>query len=264
MIFDDNSQWSYQYCQLREVICQLRFPTILSINENPPADFQDAIRESFPSYSLRQERPPAKVVGLGTPNAKVEQSAVVNNYNFVSSTGIWKINLTQNFIAISTLRYNSWEDLAQRLDQPLAEFIRIYRPAYFERIGLRYLNVFSRQNLALEDTPWRELIDPAYLGILADPDVEERNVGKCSLETEMRFPDGVHMKIHSGPGMLKQGNGQPDPEPKFILDIDCASNGQIAGEQVPTRLSEIHDHALRAFRGAITPALHEAMGGEPR
>ncbi len=262
MLFDDNSRWSYANCQLREVICQLRFPTILSINEKAPADFQDAIRDAFPAYSVRKEQPAPKLTGLGTPNVKLEQGEPINNHTFVSSTGIWKINLTQNFIAVSTLRYNSWEDLAQRLDRPLAEFIRIYHPAYFERMGLRYLNVFSRKSLNLEGAPWRELMDPAYLGVLSDPDVDETKVTKSSVDTELDFPDGSHLKLHAGPGMLKQ-KGQTDPEVKFIFDVDCSAAGQLSGNIVAEKLSQLHGHASRAFRGAITDTLHDAMGANP-
>ena len=46
--------------QLREVICQLRFPAILSIGSHEPADFQEAIRQEFPRYALRQDRLPPK------------------------------------------------------------------------------------------------------------------------------------------------------------------------------------------------------------
>lgn len=262
MLFEDNSRWSYANSQLREVICQLRFPTILSINEKAPADFQDAIRDAYPRYEVRKQQPAPRVLGIGTPNAKVEQGEPVNCHSFVSSTGIWKIVLTQNSIAITTMRYNNWEDLAQRFDRPLAEFIRIYQPAWFERIGLRYLNVFSRKSLGLEETPWRELFAPAYLGVLSDPEVDERRVRKSSIETEMLFPDGTQLKLHTGPGMLRQ-KGQNDPEVKFIMDMDCAAAGQIEGNQVTMRLEQLHDHAARTFRGAITDTLHEAMGANP-
>ena len=49
---------------------------------------------------------------------------------------MWKINLTQNFVALSTLGYTSWEEFAQKLDKVLALFIQIYQPAFFERLGL--------------------------------------------------------------------------------------------------------------------------------
>lgn len=264
MLFAQNDRYQYANSQLREVICQLRFPTILSINEKAPADFQEAIRDAFPLYSKVQERPAPKLVGLGTPNAKLEQGAPITNHAFVSSTGIWKINLTQSFIALSTKRYNNWEDFAQRLDRPLAEFIRIYQPAFFARIGLRYLNIFSRKALRLEGTPWRDLFHPAYLGVLAEEDVDEAATLKCSLDTELNFPDATRLKLHAGPGMLKAKQGdQQDREVKFILDLDCSASGELDGSQVPERLGHLHSHASRTFQGAITQELHDAMGATP-
>lgn len=261
MLFSERDRWHYANCQLKEVICQLRFPAILSINENPPADFQDAVREAFPIYELRKQQLPPKLVGAGTPAAKLEPGAIINQHNFLSSTGIWKIVLTQDSIALSTMRYNTWEDFAQRLDRPLADFIRIYQPAAFERIGLRYLNLFSRKSLALEDTPWRDLIQPAYLGVLNDPSLEETQVNKCVLDTQLRFSDNTFLKLHAGPGRIKQ-NGKTDEEARFILDLDCSTLSQTSGESVPNILSQLHSHASAAFLGAITDTLHTAMGAE--
>lgn len=56
-----------------------------------------------------------------------------------------------------------------RLDKPLAQFIQIYQPAFFERIGLRYVNAFSRRALGLEELLWDDLIREPYLGILGEP-----------------------------------------------------------------------------------------------
>ena len=41
MISPDNRRYAYGKAQLIEVICQLRFPTILSIDTREPADFQE-------------------------------------------------------------------------------------------------------------------------------------------------------------------------------------------------------------------------------
>ena len=48
----------YDKNPLAEVICQLRFPEILSIQTDIPAKFQDAIRKDFPKYMLRKEQLP--------------------------------------------------------------------------------------------------------------------------------------------------------------------------------------------------------------
>lgn len=45
-----NKRVKYNRCPLVEVIFQLRFPTILSINSKQPADFQEKIRKEYPFY----------------------------------------------------------------------------------------------------------------------------------------------------------------------------------------------------------------------
>lgn len=45
-----NKRAKYKNCPLVEVIFQLRFPTILSINTKQPAEFQEKIRRDYPYY----------------------------------------------------------------------------------------------------------------------------------------------------------------------------------------------------------------------
>lgn len=160
MLFSNRPRARYQNAPAHEVICQLRFPTILTINAAEPADFQEAIRAEFPQYARRQDVTPPKLTGLGGPNVQVQQQPPVTNYHFLSADGAWKLNLTKDFIALSTLRYPGWEDFARQLDKPLAAFIKLYKPAYFQRVGLRYVNIFSRAKLGLEGTPWRSCSPP--------------------------------------------------------------------------------------------------------
>ena len=183
MLFAPYERYQYARAPLVEVICQLRFPTILSIGAKEPAEFQEAIRKDFPQYAARQEQLPPKVVKKGNATA-LEPQKPITNYNFISEDGRWKLNLTQGFIALSTLSYTRWEDFATRLDRPLAQFIQLYQPAFFERIGLRYVNAVSRQRLGLEGELWDDLIRSQYIGILGEPDVEESEIAKCSLDVE--------------------------------------------------------------------------------
>ena len=257
MLFAPYERLQYARSPLVEVICQLRFPTILSIGANEPAAFQEAVRKDFPRYAARQEQVPPKVVKKGNATA-LEPQKPITNYHFVSEDGRWKLNLTQNFIALSTLSYQRWEDFAARLDQPLAQFIQIYQPAFFERLGLRYVNAISRQRLGLADQLWDDLIRDHYVGILGQPDVEETEITKCSLDVETPLVGGYRMKVHAGPGLI--GGGKTDKEVKFILDSDFSAAGQLTADSVPAKLEDMHRFALCLFRGAITDELHQAMG----
>lgn len=102
MLFSDHPRTHYRNAPAHEVICQLRFPSILTINSVEPADFQEAIRAEFPQYARRQDAAPPRITGLGSPNPKVEQQPPVTNHNFVSEDNQWKLNLTKDFIALST------------------------------------------------------------------------------------------------------------------------------------------------------------------
>ena len=260
MLFSHYDRYHYARSPLVEVICQLRFPAILSIGANDPVDFQEAIRQEFPRFNKVKERPAPKMTMVdGAP--KMVQPDPITNYTFVSEDGLWKLNLTQNFIALSTLRYTSWEDFALRLAKSLAQFIQVYQPAFFQRVGLRYLNAISKKRLGLTELLWDDLIRSPYLGILGEPDVDETQVGRSSLDTEVALEGGIRLKIHAGPGLLN--GGKQDPEPKFILDGDLSRSEQLGADKVPDTLEELHRYAVRFFQGAILPELHEAMGPTP-
>lgn len=249
MLFPDYEPCTYENNQLLEVICQLRFPAILSINETLPAAFQEDIRSEFPQFSVNPEQVPAQ---QGQP------PRTVNNYQFISADGKWKINLTQNFIALSSNSYTDWHTFAGKLDKPLGKFIQRYRPAYFERVGLRYMNAISRQSLGIEDVPWNDLIQPAWLGVLDEEDVPEQAVTQSVTEAELGLSSGARLKAHTGPGHLKR-NGKDEPEVRFIMDFDLSMRGQISVQNAAHTLEILHDGANRTFQGAITIKLHEAM-----
>ncbi len=256
-MFSKEDRVLYRNNQLGEVICQLRFPEILTIEANVPVDFQEAIRDAFPRYSVRKETPLPKLSGA-PGSLQLEKQPQNNNYQFVSADGVWRVNLTSRFISLACSRYTRWEDFAAKLDKPLAAFIKIYRPAYFERVGLRYLNFFSRKALNLQGTPYRELIEPQYLGLLADDDVLEANCARSTVDAELAIRGGCRAKIHAGPGLVKRA-GQADQEAKFVLDLDLYMAGNIAVNLSAGSLQTLHSQADAIFRGAITETLHDAM-----
>lgn len=259
-MFLDTDRCLYRKSQLVEVICQLRFPTILSIGAKEPVDFQEAIRSDYPRYSSRKEILPPKVSGR-PGDMRLEEQPAVTNYQFLSADGRWKVNLTKDFIALATPSYTCWEEFAKQLDKVLASFIEIYKPAFFERVGLRFLNAFSRKALDLEDLPFSELIQPGYLGLLAEEDAEERSFARVTQDVEMTIAGGCRLKMHAGPGMVKKNNIE-DKEIKFILDNDIFMMGNIPVNHSAASLNTVHLNADRIFRGAITKTLHNAMEPE--
>ena len=246
--------------QLAEVICQLRFPQILMIDQQPPALFQEQIRQDFPQYAARKEVPAPKITGV-PGNMTLENQTPTVNYQFISADGIWRINLTSTFISLACKRYTRWEEFAKKLDKPLAAFIQTYKPAYFQRVGLRYLNFISRNSLNLEGVPYRDLIESHFLGPLAMENVAEQSALRCSVDTELQIRNGCRVKIHAGPGRIKLG-GKDDPEVRFIFDQDLYMSGNVPVPYSAGALETLHSQAYSIFRGAITDTLFEAMAPE--
>lgn len=249
MLFSNRPRTVYQNPPVHTVVCQLRFPTILSINNVEPADFQEEIRDSFPQYARREDPAP------GAPG----QNQPVTNYHFLSEDGQWKLNLTKDFISLSTLRYSGWEGFARHLDQPLAAFIRLYRPAYFQRVGLRYINFLSRERLDLGGVPWRELLAPAYLGGLQDPDTPEETFLGWNCESLLRLDSSCTARVRTGLGRLRSGGAPQDPEVRFILDQDLFMSDKTSCTLAAGALETLHAHALQIFEGAVTNRLRQAM-----
>lgn len=261
MLFCKRPRVVYTNAPAHEVICQLRFPEILSINHTDPAEFQEAVRGDFPQYARYEEAAAPQITGMNGPNPQVEQRPPVTNYNFISADNLWKLNLTENFIALSTLHYTSWEEFARKLDKPLAQFIQLYKPAFFQRVGLRYVNILSRDKLGLTGVEWPALITPAYTGALKEPDVQESDCISCTADFLLKVDSSCQAKVHAGPGRLQANspNVPEDAEVKFILDNDLSMGGSVPCTLAAGALETLHIHAYELFEGALTDRLRSAM-----
>ena len=259
-MFSQESRCIYGKNQLIEVICQLRFPDILKIEAKEPFEFQETIRADYPQYQKKVEQLPPQIV-----NGKPVPQGTVNNYQFISEDSQWKVSLTKSFVALSTHGYLRWEEFAKRLDRVLAALIQLYQPAYFTRVGLRYINAIDRAALGLEDCLWRELIQPGYLALLADEDAQESAFSKCELSASLNLPGGAKANVKSGPGTLRKLNNRTKEATEtrvFMLDLDVYMDGKTPLGQTAPALNIVHGNAGSLFRGAVTDTLLDAMGPE--
>lgn len=251
----------YKKNPLIEVIIQFRFPRILALNSKDPEDFQDAIRENYPIYQLTLENKQEISLNinqndLSAPIQSIVQRKPVKNHSFITSEGTYKINLTNEFISISTLKYHRWEEMLAHFQKPLEAFERIYNPPFYERIGLRYIDAFSRKELGLGDTPWSELIQTGWLGAFAF--AEENKVVNSGLDVEYYLDQAnARAKIHTGLGTL---NGSP--EKVFIADGDFIVIDKIKRDDTNSVLEYLHTNAKVFISDVIKEKLHYAMKPE--
>src|SRR3990172_1974607 len=97
----DSPRVIYQKPTLEEVVCQLRFPAILKIGSEEPAEFQNRIRKKFPIFEeTPQEIPagiPPKIASFILK--RLQAGSTGKSFTFLSEDRDWVLSLTRDFLA---------------------------------------------------------------------------------------------------------------------------------------------------------------------
>lgn len=243
---------------LKEVICQLRFPTVLEISASEPAAFQNRIRDVYPLY----ERIAADVALTSLPaeiGKLISQlglpASSTATHEFSTEDRKTKVTLSNDFVAVSTQDYREWNVFLTEIGRA-EDALQVFRPAFFTRLGLRYQDVIDRADLDLTDRRWSELIKPAFLGFMGLEDVQD-DILSSAAESIFTLPDidGGKVKVRLG---LAKGEGSPAEV--FLFDADFYSDTKCGGSDAIDRLKALHSHAGDLFRWVITDRLYDALG----
>jgi uncharacterized protein (TIGR04255 family) len=253
----------YRKNPLDQVVCQVRFPPILRIDADLPADFQDRVRGEFPNFTqtseFKIEIPPG--IGDQVPAEllrQVLQSSGGKNYEFSSADGAWKVNLTRTFIALSTTAYRRWEEFRDRLSLPLQCLNAIYAPSDYSRLGLRYIDVIKRSVLGLGDVSWRDLLSPTLIGMLGSPETADSVESLESMHRIRLADNGGSARITAK--LLESPDHQ---DVWFVIDGDFFDTSHTATSAAIEKLNFLNSRSSRFIRWAISPRLHTAMEPEP-
>ncbi len=260
MPFPEVERVVYENNPLDNVICQLRYPTIIKIETELPADFQNEIIGDYPVFddttefqqevSLSAPISPDLAPSFVSPQTKISSS---KNYVFSSVDGNWTINLTKNFISLSNKKYTRWEEYKERLSKIATVFERIYNPTFYSRIGLRYIDIFERSKHGLADTAWSELITPSFLGLLSKE--FEDSILNFNSVTEIALEDNnCAVKLVSSLVRKIETNEQC-----YLLDSDFFTRKREEKKDVLEKLEYLHKRSTRLVRLVITDKLHQAM-----
>lgn len=250
-LFPDSARVIYRRAPLRTVICQLRFPPILRIEATPPADFQDRIRAKFPllqkvNIAGLEQVPEEVAQALGLGQAKA-------TYQFKTDDQAFTVSLDPGSLSLTTSKYTRWEEFRNLFEAPISALIDVYKPAFFNRIGLRYTNVILRSEANLVDQPWTAILSPQIAG-----ELNVRNWERCVRDikrvTRLIDPDGDGVLFQQGFSRVNKGS-----EEGYLLDFDLYRDGRTNIADALARLDAYHRRAGRAFRWCISDLLHRAL-----
>jgi uncharacterized protein (TIGR04255 family) len=253
-LFPDSQRVIYERHPLTQVICQLRFPPLLKIEGEPPAEFQERIRTLYPlleratRVALPSNLPREVAQLLGAAASGV-------NYQFLTENRENTLGLAPDSISLTTTNYARWENFWDLLKPALAAFVDIYRPSFFVRIGLRYQNAIQREAIGLSGYGWSDLLRPEIAGELVVPHFEE-NLQEVQRVLRMRTPsDDCGVLLQHGLGVV-EGRG----ENCYLIDFDFYVDRKTGVQDAEPILNRFHRRAGRAFRWCIKRTLHDALG----
>ena len=258
MLFPAENRVIYDSNPLINVICQVRFPTILRVDTEIPSAFQQKLLPDYINVVEKQEVA-LDVQMVGSPDIvrdEIKQltTSATKNYEFTTEDNKWKINLTRNFLSLSTNNYRRWEDFRAKFAAALDAFVEVYKPIVFTRIGLRYVDLIMRSKLNLNNTDWVELIGQQLLGVLTSEDVKKSVKGyQYTFILELGKDEGVVRVSTSTVKSAQSG------ENCFLIDSDYSDLKKKKTEEIIPKLDYFHSEAFGLFRWCITEKLHTSM-----
>jgi uncharacterized protein (TIGR04255 family) len=256
MPFPQSRRVIYSKNPLVEVICQLRFPTVLAIEAELPAAFQEKIRFDYPTFDDGSGAGTAELVpqevarllgsqlGISTPKV----------YGFSSSDGIWKVTLNREFVAVACTKYRKWDDFRAKLSTVLEHLDTVYNPSYYTRLGLRYRNIIDREELDLKGVPWNELFQAHLAAELASEMADSVVQNQHQLLVELPNSDGRVRIVH---GVATR---PPKPEQLYVIDNDFFLEERVEKSDAAKKLDVFNKHSGGLFRSFIKDRLDGAMG----
>jgi uncharacterized protein (TIGR04255 family) len=241
---------------LVRVIAQVRFPTILAIEQRDfVVPFQEAIRSTYPV--LRQEQAQGVLVSPAGVTPVKPQTA----WRFADVAGHWRVSLTPEFLAVETTKYTSRVDFLARLRTVVAALDEHAEPKLIDRLGIRYIDRIT--GAAVDDIA--NLVRPEVRGITGTP-VASR--AAHALAETMFELDDVRMVARWGllpPGATVDPAAiEPASDKSWILDLDMFNANPIpfSVDRVVADAKRFAERIYTFFRWAVTDDFLRRYGGK--
>lgn len=261
MTFPESPRVVYEQDTLNQVVCALNFPPILSIGTETPAELQEALRESYPLYESRPTGPQLQLEGDGPPQGMIEmlgqlglgQRPMPQQHRFSTEDQTRTVVVGPRLLAVEDATYDEWAAFSQHVAVARAAVERIYRPAFYTRVGLRYQDVIRRKMLK-DDAEWTDVIKPTLLGLLGAPELDTIQELSGTALISLDHPESF-VRVNHG-----LGTDEATKDNVYVIEADFYTEGRSHGNDIDSLLTYFNTEAGNLFRWAITQELHDALG----
>nr|WP_276976678.1 TIGR04255 family protein [Ferrimicrobium acidiphilum] len=245
---------------LVNVIAQVRFPAVMKIEDSAfVANFQEAIRKDYPI--LRPERQLGVLIGPG--GVQPQDAGTVWRFE-TKDPDAWQVTLTPTFVSLSAKRYTRRSDLLDRLTVVLHALESWLHPNICDRIGVRYVDRVTGEQLARIST----LVRPEILGVAGDETARgSAEIVHALSDTLFRLDDSSQLRGRWGrlpAGATYDPGIEPAREPSWVLDLDHYTSQQEDFDlaTIGGKVTDFCDRIYTFFRWAVTDTFLDEFGAE--
>jgi len=190
----------------------------------------------------------AQMIGLGMASG---------NFLFRSEDRRTAVHLAAEALSLSTSSYSTWENFRLLLEPVMAALEHRYKPSFYQRVGLRFVNIIKRSEVGMSDTPWKDLLKEGVLGALANEQFEF-SARESTHQMYLRASDGGQLNFRYGLARVRETQ-----EIAYRLDFDFFREEKVEVANAKPTIDGLNAMVGRAFRWCIKPVLHDALGPKP-
>lgn len=261
MAFPESPRVVFGRNPLKEVVCQLSFPTILRIASESPGTFQEAIRERYPRYERQSPAMPPEF------SQALERFGLANGgqnltHRFLSADSSSGVALTSESVAVWTHRYSRWESFRNEVARAQQALEQVYTPSLYDRIGLRYIDLIDKRDLELAEVPWNELVRTSLVGVLGERTLAP-NVRHCHGQLTLSLDEPIGSLVRISHGLHEDTDiSQEDTDisqSRYFIDADFYTTTTTEDNHVIDTIDQFNRLAGNFFRWTITERLRDAL-----
>lgn len=222
---------------IRQVVCEIRFPTLLELETETPVQIQKALRKEYPGYSKE----------LSVQFSPTNEPQSISRHMFTSRDNRWRFALRASAFSLETTSYDRFEELAGRIDTILSRVAPHLDTDFFTRVGLRYINILPTNSP--DCTGWvnPSLLAPIATGAWGEPSHFFQEIRGLTATAHYSFRHG-----------LAQQDGSDVHG--YMLDSDVYSEATELSETM-SRLADFHKANYSIFSWSLGPLAKEYLGG---
>jgi len=233
----------FKRAPLVQVICQVRFPPILEIGKEAPAEFQKRIRNDYPTLEMMD----AVAVSSSGDMERASVGTLTTVWKFSDVSHNWTVSLSSAFVSLDTKDYSSFETFSEKFQKPWKAAQDCYDLSTLTRIGLRFIN---RLRITPGENPakyWAGRINPALAGYLG---TELMQGGVSQSQHEIRL-QGDDYQLTIRHGLERKGD--------YRLDYDCYTDAPTRPDGTESLLARFNDILYRIFRWSLSERLFNEL-----